>query len=112
MDKRIEDYIKNKKYERNREMAYELMSEEGVYDQETDNPLNITDEEYNELYNIIIEDMQLKAIKDIKNELHVINNNLISVDKHLSIIKGIMIFMLIVSIVLGVISGCSLSSLI
>lgn len=43
MDKRIEDYIKNKKYERNREMAYELMSEEGVYDQETDNPLNITD---------------------------------------------------------------------
>ena len=104
MDKRIEDYIKNKKYERNREMAYELMSEEGVYDQETDNPLNITDEEYNELYNIIIE--------DIKNELHVINNNLISVDKHLSIIKGIMIFMLIVSIVLGVISGCSLSSLI
>ena len=111
MDKRIEDYIKNKKYERNREMAYELMSEE-VYEHETDNPLNITDEEYNELYNIIIEDIQLKAIKDIKNELHVINNNLISVDKHLSIIKGIMIFMLIVSIVLGVISGCSLSSLI
>ena len=112
LKKELKDYIKNKKYERNREMAYELMSEEGVYDQETDNPLNITDEEYNELYNIIIEDIQLKAIKDIKNELHVINNNLISVDKHLSIIKGIMIFMLIVSIVLGVISGCSLSSLI
>ena len=110
MKEEIIKYLEHKQKMHNRELSEYLMNEEDFYDQGSGDPFDINNEEYAALYSILQEDIESKKSESIINNLRSINENLRLATQHLSVIKGIMIFTLIVSIVTGIITACSVLS--
>lgn len=110
MKEEIQKYLQYKQKMLNHELAEYLMNEEDLYDKSTDEPLEITVDEYSALYDILKDDIKAKNTAFEKNQLQSISNSLLKINSNLSIIKGIMIFTLIVSVLAGVIASCSILS--